>query len=226
MTINILHLYYDLMNLYGESGNVKAVMKSLKNQKIKVVLDELSIKDDINFWKYDFIYIGSGTEQNQLLALNHILKYKEDIKKYIEEGKFFLSTGNSYELFGEKINNIKALDMFKYSSISLDERRVGDIVARCNFLKDKIIGFQNQGSIIIKNNNPMFEDINTDYKEGVHYKNFFGTYFIGPILIRNPHLHKYIITNLLKNKNLKTKPLDLKLDLKAYKTYMDKYHKE
>jgi len=49
MTINILHLYYDLMNLYGESGNVKAVMKSLKNQKIKVVLDELSIKDDINF---------------------------------------------------------------------------------------------------------------------------------------------------------------------------------
>jgi len=116
--------------------------------------------------------------------------------------------------------------MFKYSSISLDERRVGDIVARCNFLKDKIIGFQNQGSIIIKNNNPMFEDINTDYKEGVHYKNFFGTYFIGPILIRNPHLHKYIITNLLKNKNLKTKPLDLKLDLKAYKTYMDKYHKE
>ena len=39
MKINILHLYYDLMNLYGENGNVLCLKKYLENQNIDVTID-------------------------------------------------------------------------------------------------------------------------------------------------------------------------------------------
>ena len=102
MIIHIAHLYYDLMNLYGENGNIKALIYALKSQNIKVNLDKLTINDEIDFNKYDLIYIGCGTESNELIVLNDILKYKKDIKKYIENNKFILATGNSFELFGKK----------------------------------------------------------------------------------------------------------------------------
>lgn len=36
MKITILYLYYDLLNLYGESGNVKVLKKSLESLDIDV----------------------------------------------------------------------------------------------------------------------------------------------------------------------------------------------
>ena len=103
MKIVIANLYYDLLNLYGDSGNIKAIKKALESQKIKVEIINLSINDELDFEKYDFVYIGSGTEYNQTLVLNHIINYIDKITKYIENNKFFLVTGNSIELFGKYI---------------------------------------------------------------------------------------------------------------------------
>ena len=51
MKITILHLYYDLMNLYGESGNVKALKKQLEDQGVDVSIKFLTIDDELNFIK-------------------------------------------------------------------------------------------------------------------------------------------------------------------------------
>ena len=91
-----------------------------------------------------------------------------------------------------------------------------------NVNKD-IIGFQNRGSIIENNNYPLFDN---DYTLGINYKNFYGTYILGPILVRNPELNKYLINKLLKSKNKKFKPknIDLNLDKKAYTSYLKTYY--
>lgn len=68
MEITIGHLYYDLMNLYGEIGNIKVLTYHLKNQGIKVNIKNLSIDDDINFDELDLIYIGSGTNNNSIIS--------------------------------------------------------------------------------------------------------------------------------------------------------------
>ena len=47
MTIRIAHLYYDIMNLYGEIGNIKVLRYHLEEQGIKVIIDNLSINDEI-----------------------------------------------------------------------------------------------------------------------------------------------------------------------------------
>lgn len=233
MEINILHLYYDLLNLYGENGNIKALKKHLEEQNIKVNIEFLTLNDKIDFKKYDFVYIGSGTEKNLNLALKDLIKYKKSIKEYIENNKFFLATGNSIVLFGKtlKENNIthKCLEIFDYESKKEDFRMVDQVVFNMPLIKTKIIGFQNQSYTTKNIKNSLFEVIrgvgsypNSEY-EGLHYKNFYGTYVIGPLLVRNPNLLSYIIKELIKSKdeNFKFNKINLYFENKAYNTFLD-----
>lgn len=219
MEITIGHLYYDLMNLYGEIGNIKVLTYHLKNQGIKVNIKNLSIDDNINFNELDLIYIGSGTNNNQLLVLNDILKYKEDIHKYYNDNKFFLITGNAIELFGEQIididNNVhEGLKLFDYYTKENKKRIVNEVYIPSLFTKENILGFNNHFGSIYKDN------IKLDNKF-IFNNNFYGTYTLG-LLPRNPSFTKYFIKQLIinKNKKFKIKDFNFKLDKKAYTDFI------
>lgn len=225
--ITIAHLYYDLLNLYGENGNIIVLKRTLKEQGIKVNLKLLSLEDDFNFNEYDFVYIGTGTENNQLIALNHLKKYTKDIKKYIEEKKVFLATGNSIEMFGKSIDNIKGLNIFKYNVESLSNRLVTEtLLKNDNFT---LIGFQNQSKNIINNPEPWFTVLKGDQlNTSINYNNFYGTYLIGPLLVRNPHFLEFLVkqTIINKNKSFKFKKFNLKLDYLAYNNFLNTFYKD
>ena len=117
--IKIAHLYYDLLNLYGEVGNVRALSTFIERSGVDAEVHFLTINDKIDFEKYDIFFLGAGSEENQMLVLDDIMKYKKEIKKAIDNGKIFLATGNSMELFGEKIRHnsglsTKCLGIFPY----------------------------------------------------------------------------------------------------------------
>lgn len=234
MKIKIAHLYYDLMNLYGEQGNIIALKESLTNQNVEADIDLLSIGDEINFKDYDIIYIGTGSKGNLLLALEDIKKYAKDIKAALKKGKIFISTGNSHELFGKSLTydntEYDGLNIFPYYSKESSERITGECIMKCDELEDNIIGFQNRASVIQIDDNHLFKVINgsADNKkseyEGFKENNFYGTYLIGPLLIRNPHLTDYIIKKLLEEKGMKfhedkTTPL-----YKAYTEYKKNFY--
>ena len=168
--INILHLYYDLLNLYGENANTRCLYNELKRNNIKVNVDLRSINEQINFDKYDIVYIGSGCEDNLFIALEDIMKRKNEIKKYIEGNGYLILTGNSMDLFGKYILNndeeIKALNIFDYSVKLINEkmfnnaslyRIVGEVTANTKLIKEKIIGFQNRCDLVYNVTNPLFE---------------------------------------------------------------------
>ena len=200
--MKIAYLYYDFLNLYGESGNIKIISNILKYNKIKHEILYLSLDDELEFDKYDLVYIGSGTEDNLLIALKHLSKYKNDIKKYIEDNKFMLVTGNSVDMFGKKIDDNKALNIFEYE-VSKGIRKKEEVY------HNKILGFINNNSY---NNKYCDTDI-------IRHNNFYGTYILGPILVRNPHLVKQFL-NDLTNKKLK---YDLKLETKAYNEFIKNF---
>lgn len=200
--MKIAYLYYDFLNLYGESGNIKIISNILKYNKIKHEILYLSLDDELEFDKYDLVYIGSGTEDNLLIALKHLSKYKNDIKKYIEDNKFMLVTGNSVDMFGKKIDDNKALNIFEYE-VTKGKRKMEEVYY------NKILGFINNNSY---NNKYCDTDI-------IRHNNFYGTYILGPILVRNPHLVKQFLNNLT-NKKLK---YDLKLETKAYNEFIKNF---
>ena len=200
--MKIAYLYYDFLNLYGESGNIKIISNILKYNKIKHEILYLSLDDELEFDKYDLVYIGSGTEDNLLIALKHLSKYKNDIKKYIEDNKFMLVTGNSVDMFGKKIEDNKALNIFEYE-VTKGKRKMEEVY------HNNILGFINNNSY---NNKYCDTDI-------IRHNNFYGTYILGPILVRNPHLVKQFL-NDLTNKKLK---YDLKLETKAYNEFVKNF---
>lgn len=223
------------MNLYGESGNVKALKMQLENQGIKVKIDFLTITDSLHFSNYDFVYIGMGTEQNQQLVLKHLLPYKKEISQAIENGTFFLVTGNALELFGKQIisnQKIKALQIFDFETKIQEFRIVEECIGHTDFLNKPILGFQNRAGVIKDYNISPFLTLTkgTGYapkvtQEGIVKKHFYGTYLVGPILIRNPELLKYFVKQLILelDSNFKFKPFHLTLENKAYQTFMEKY---
>ena len=234
--IKIAHLYYDLMNLYGENGNVRALKRFIERQDIKCDIHFLTIGDKINFEDYDLFYIGMGSENSEMLVLEDIKKYKKDIKNAIDKGKHFLITGNATELFGTHIVNnqketLKALDIFPYYTVHENIRIVGSVIAKTRLIKEKIIGFQNRFGVIYGIDKPLFRVIEgtgailNNSKEGYLYKNFYATYLIGPIYIRNPYLTNYIVKSNMKQKNkkYKLKMLNRTTEIKAYKEYLSNF---
>lgn len=88
--MKILHLYHDIMNLYGEYANVSALERMLEKSGVKFTTDRLTLFDNADLGDYDFIYIGSGTEKNQRLVLQDFKKYKDFLVEYINSGKVIL----------------------------------------------------------------------------------------------------------------------------------------
>lgn len=236
--INILHLYYDLLNLYGENANVRCLVNNLKRNDIKVNIDQKSIKDKIDFTKYDIIYIGSGDEESIELANEDILRFKDDLNKYIEKNNYLILTGNSMCLFGKYIKTnekkIDSLNIFNYYSEYINEskfknasvdRIVGEVKGTTNLIKEEIIGFQNRCDLIYNVKTPLFKvqekysNDNTNNDEGFTYKNVYATHTIGPLLIRNPYFTDYLLNKLCKEKKLKYKIIE-DTSKKAYKKYL------
>lgn len=229
-TFKIAHLYYDLMNLYGENGNIRYLKNRLEEQDIKVEVSFLSIDDKIDFKEYDLFYLGSGSEENQLLVLNDLLKYKEDLKKAYKANKFFLVTGNSLELFGRQIRYIdkeplQMTELFDFVCNDDDMRIVGEQIYKFKDLEDPIIGFENRLCTMSEYHAPLFEVISgCGYKpnvkeEGIYENNFFGTYLFGPLLVRNPHFCDYLITKIMNYLDLEVK--EFNKETSAYKAYRE-----
>lgn len=206
MEIKLLHLYYDIMNLYGEYGNIKILEEHLKDQGFNVIVEKKTVNEEINLEQYDFIYIGSGTEKNQDIILKDIQRYKDNLKKAIEE-KVILLTGNSYEILGKHINKKEALDIFDFEVQSAENRITSDIIAKSDVFENKIVGFVNCMNYIENNRMPLFKiefgvGQNKESKEeGIIYKDLIGTHLIGPILIRNPEILKKIIEKICLKKD-------------------------
>ena len=231
--IKIAHLYYDLMNLYGESGNIMALEKGFEEQDMYTDIVKLTVGDRIDFTKYDIYYMGCGSEANQLIVIEDLLKYKNVIKEAIEDGKYFIFTGNSYELLGKYIKKtngdiINTLGIFDFYSKELDTRIQSEEILEFKTSKETIIAFQNRQCVLNNKDNHLFEVINghgDNYKshyEGLHYKNLFATYNLGPLLIRNPLFKNYIIKSFLEKKDILYKSIST-VDEKAYNEFIKNF---
>lgn len=227
-TIKIAHLYYDILNLYGESGNIRALETFIERQGITPEVINISLDDTKNFKKYDIYYMGSGIEENEFLALSDLYNYKEQIKKSIEDGKMFLVTGNVMELFGKRIEQkdghvIEGLGIFEYNAVCAKNRLVGELFYEFNELESgfgrKMLGFKNCNCNIANNTHTRPFGL----QDNIRYKNFFGMMFFGPVLIRNPYFTDYILGILFDNLGLDYKIDDTHLEYSAYREFVKNF---
>lgn len=229
--IKIAHLYYDLMNLYGENGNVLCLKKYLENQNIDVTIDYLTKEDKIDFTNYDIFYIGSGNDESFLITLDDLKKYKKELETAIKN-KFFIVTGNALNLFGKtyysKNKELELLNIFNYSVKENKKRLVGEQLYKCDLINSEIIGFENRSTYLIDNNEShLFESIKgfgnrkNEKNEGILKNNFYGTYLLGPLLVRNPYFTSYIVKKICDINAIKFKEVYNDFEIKAYENYKE-----
>ncbi len=208
--MKILHLFPDLMNLYGDYANVLALERALAQKGEEVEIMRRSVGDGMYFSEFDFIYVGSGTERNQKIALEYLLGCGESLKSAVDGGTVILATGNSFEMFGRKITDRgkkvhEGLALFDFITEEGAERIVTDSIVE--FEEREIIGFVNKASGVYGVKEPFFtvkQGAGNSPKdasaEGIRVGNFFGTHIIGPLLIRNPFMAEYFADLLILRK--------------------------
>ncbi len=213
MKIKILHLYPDLLNLYGDKGNIECMRKRLIWRGIDAEVIEYT-SDDTGFdlADVDIVFIGGGSDREQKIVCGKLLEHKEAIKNYVEDNGTLVAVCGGYQLLGKyyKLENetIDGLDILDIYTEQGKKRLIGNIVLESDFISEKIVGFENHGGrTYIGNHTPLGKVIygyGNDEKsaaEGVVYKNVVATYLHGPLLPKNPALCDYILSNAVKRRN-------------------------
>jgi len=223
MKMKLGYFYYDLLNLYGESGNVRILEHHLREQGIDVKVDYLSLEDPKDISSYDWIYIGCGVERSLILALTDIKKYRDAFADAISGGTHILATGNSFELFGREIRmpskTYKALGLLSFAT-EYKTRTVHDLLLP--YGKQTLVGFENHSGATVESEEARFIDTE-ERKEGVRKNHFLGTYTIGPLLVRNPFFLKTYMEELIHRKDpgFVLNPMDMELENAAYETAVE-----
>ncbi len=188
MKFTIVHLYSDLLNLYGASGNLKVLSTYLQKQGVKVKILKKSINDEIDYDSVDMIYLGSGTEESLELARKDILMRKAEVTDFIKAEKFFFAEGNSLELLCNSINGQEALAVYDYD-VKYGTRIRKEVAFDSALITEKLYGFVNSYSLIEKN------DV-IDY--GFVINNLYASYLLGPLFARNPHFCEWYVNRVMK----------------------------
>jgi len=226
--IKILHVYHDLMNLYGDWANAEVLALELKTRGYEASVDKKSVGDKLLFENYDAVYIGSATERSLIACIYDIMHYKAQLLKRIEDGMQVLATGNSHELFGKAVTDVsgkrhETLGLLDFETVQGSARVTGDCVCKASFLGDRLVGFINRASIGQSGDidRPFTDELGPGANEksnaeGIKYKNLLGTYLTGPVLIRNPPLLRYIADSII---GCEAEKEDVRADLSGNKSF-------
>ena len=221
MKLTIGHLYPDLLNLYGDRGNIQCMMKRSIWRGIEAETIAFSMGDSIDFSKLDIVLLGGGSDREQRIVCSKLSSIRDDFRSYVEDGGSVIAVCGGYQLLGHyyktEEGTLEGLSLVDLYTEQGSPRLIDNIVLENPDFSLPIVGFENHGGrTYIGNNKPFGKVLYGHGKngeagtEGVLYKNVVGTYLHGPLLQKNPHICDYLLSNALERKygNGTLSPLD------------------
>ena len=239
--LRICHLYPEVLNLYGDRGNIRCLSKRLEWRKIEYDVTPVKIGDKVNLADYDLFFIGGGQDFEQEVLLSDLKSGKGDeIRSAIEDGKTFLCICGGYQMMGhyyETKDGVKCefLGAANFHTVGGDVRMIGNYAFTCEEESggSTIVGFENHSgrTYLGEGTKPLghvlsgYGNNGEDKTEGVRYKNVYGSYSHGPILPKNPefadHLLRTALIRKYGNADVLT-PLSDTFEMAAHATILDK----
>ena len=237
-------MYHDIMDLYGDKGNILTLQKRCLDRGIDFDLETCGIGQEKDLSDFDLVFLGGGADKEQLSLIPDLLKRKDNILQALEENTFFLLICGGYQLFGQyyiSANNdmIEGLKINSYHTETGKEksRCIGNVIidARLDDLHTKIIGFENHGGQTLNVDFPLGKvlhgygnSFDAGY-EGYYDGKVLGTYLHGPLLPKNPDVADFVITKALQKRNpdfqyQDLQPLDNPFDQQARKALLKRFN--
>ncbi len=237
MKLIIGYLYGDLMNIYGDTGNIIALKKRAQWRGIEVAVKQISVGDKLKAKDVDLFFFGGGQDQAQEEVAKDLQTKATVIKAEVERGVPLLSICGGYQLLGEYYQpatepKLPGTNLFPAYTVASDTRMIGNIVIDSQF--GKLVGFENHsGKTYLKTGAKSlgkvisgFGNNREDQTEGCIYKNAIGCYMHGSLLPKNPALADWLLQKALEvkyGKEVKLKPLDDSLETQAHIAAIQKF---
>lgn len=207
MKLRICHLYGNLMNTYGDNGNLLMLQHRAKKFGYEVETTLISLEEDFNPDDFDIVMFGGGQDYEQTVVAKDLQNKKDALIQYIEDDGVVVAICGGFQLLGryyvnasgERLNGISAIDVC--TNGQFPNRLIGDVEIVNEEFGETYLGYENHigRTYLGKNMKPLgkvvkgYGNNEEDHVEGCHYKNVFCSYFHGPILVRNQHLADRII---------------------------------
>ena len=216
MKLKVCWMYHDIMDLYGDKGNMMVLTKRCEDRGIEITIDTCSIGEEKDLSTYDILFLGGGADREQHLLIDDLLARKENIKKAMDEHTFILLICGGYQLFGQYYidadnNKIEGLKFFDYYTENHPQQKrcIGNIAINCKLDDEEFmaVGFENHGGQTRNVKTPLGKVLAghgnnfEDHMEGFYNGCVLGTYMHGPLLPKNPKIADFVIYKGLKKKH-------------------------
>lgn len=241
LKISLAHLYPELLNIYGDFGNILTVKNRCEWRNIEVEITQINIGDEINSEKFDFYFIGGGQDKQQIDVSRELQLKKNALHDAMDSGAVFLGICGGYQLFGNyyqpnngaRLAGIGLLDAY---TVAGDKRFIGNVTAKTEFTIPKtLVGFENHSGLtyLQGETKPLAlveigaGNNNEDKTEGARFKNVFGTYLHGSFLPKNPHFADFLIKLALEKRykdTIELQKLNDELELQTHMSLINKLY--
>jgi CobQ-like glutamine amidotransferase family enzyme len=231
LKLTIHHLYADMMNLYGDRGNVISLKKRCEWRGIPAEVVDVGLGDSIRATGCDLFLFGGGQDREQALLAEDLAGSKgADLRAIVEDGGVVLGVCGGYQLMGhfyetpegEKLPGVAVFDLHTEPRKPEEERLIGNVLVRVRAPEGEevreIVGFENHGGRTYLGDGvePLGEVVvgygnnGRDGTEGARRLNAYGTYLHGSLLPKNPWLTDQLILNALRmvDEDFELEPLD------------------
>lgn len=235
--IRLVHLYPDLMSVYGDRGNVLALVRRAEWRGIPVQVHELSLGDEFDPSEVDLVFFGGGQDREQAVVSPDFLRQKgAAVCEAVEDGAALLSVCGGYQLLGKSYTTVDGQELpgaglFDVRSVPGPRRHIGNVLisTQLDGVSRTLVGFENHSgrTYLGSGATPLGRTIvgagnnGEDGTEGCVVRGAIGCYLHGSLLPKNPWLADRLLAQALRHRTgqeAPLAPLDDRLEEEAHET--------
>ena len=147
--LTIVHLFPELLNLYGDGGNVIALTRRLQWRGLPVEVREIGMGDAMDFSQADIVFIGGGADREQMIVKDAMVARKSELSAYVADGGVLLAVCGGYQFLGHSYAMddvvVEGLGVIDMETVRGEGRLIGNAVIQSDICDAPIVGFENHG---------------------------------------------------------------------------------
>ena len=208
--IVIAHMFPDLLNLYGDGGNVRILSERLAWRGIPVQVKRVEYGESVDLGDVDLVFLGGGPDREQKLASAELMRMKDELAAYVEEDGPVLAICGGYQILGktwllgdEEVPGLDIVGIETRRPGTSADRLIDNIVLSSPLATHPVVGYENHAgrTYLAEGVKPFGAVVSSvghgnndaDKADGALYRKVLGTYLHGPLLSKNPEIADWLL---------------------------------